>query len=409
LWRIPDSETASLMGAFFDRLAEDSVPGADTLRQAQLITIRARRDKAQCAHPFYWAAFTLTTRGTIPLGRPLDPAGLRAEVKRHGGVAIPHAAELHRLRWLDLERTAVTDGWFVNLREQDKLEVLLLYGSHLGDEGIAHLRHLSELRELDLRGTRVTDKGLIHLKGLSNLRVLKLGHRITDAGLAVLKELPNLEVLYCPHGITGTGLEVLKELPRLRELHVRFRSPNDTEEGGDKEPPDPDRLRWTKLVDAGLVHIVGCKSLEVLDLSDNLLVDEHLAQLTGLTNLTSLNLEHTVVTDQGMKHLKELKRLRYLNLFQTAVSDEAVKTLQKERPDLRVKQDAETLTEQMMAVWRLAIPKDGNRKPGLDTFDHNKGTVQAVAYSPDGKLLASAGGSDSSGRGKRIRVSCEPP
>lgn len=59
LWVIDDRESAYFMREFFKHLDEKESP-ADAIRSAQLQRIEARRSRFGAAHPFYWAAWTLT-------------------------------------------------------------------------------------------------------------------------------------------------------------------------------------------------------------------------------------------------------------------------------------------------------------------------------------------------------------
>jgi CHAT domain-containing protein len=67
LWQVPDRPTAELMAAYFAEL-EKGGDRAEALRRAQLRLIEQRRELDGAAHPFFWAAFTLTVAGPDPGG-----------------------------------------------------------------------------------------------------------------------------------------------------------------------------------------------------------------------------------------------------------------------------------------------------------------------------------------------------
>lgn len=59
LWSIPDRDSALIVVEFFQQLANGADKAA-ALRQAQLKRLTIRRERSGTAHPFYWAAWTLT-------------------------------------------------------------------------------------------------------------------------------------------------------------------------------------------------------------------------------------------------------------------------------------------------------------------------------------------------------------
>src|SRR5262249_55590252 len=101
-----------------------------------------------------------------------------------------------RLRALDLFGTEVGDDGLAHLAGLTELRALYLESTRVGDAGVAHLRKLTRLERLALSGTRVSDACLTHLTSLAALKAVDLSYTaVTPAGVDQLRRaLPGAEV-----------------------------------------------------------------------------------------------------------------------------------------------------------------------------------------------------------------------
>jgi WD40 repeat protein len=92
----------------------------------------------------------------------------------------------------------------------------------VSDKGLAQLKGLSKLRYLAL-GPGISDKGLAHLAALTELRELRLDSAsdVTDDGLQYLAKLTKLESLTLQYTeVAGAGFTHLYGLKKLKELNL---------------------------------------------------------------------------------------------------------------------------------------------------------------------------------------------
>ncbi len=111
------------------------------------------------------------------------------------------------LTWLDVSRSAVTDGAAGDISQLTMLTKLHLENTAVTDNALQQFGKLSKLEYLNLYGTDVSDAGLEHLKNLKNLKKLYVWQTgVTEAGVNKLKEaIPGLYV--------NTGWKAPEEKP----------------------------------------------------------------------------------------------------------------------------------------------------------------------------------------------------
>jgi internalin A len=108
------------------------------------------------------------------------------------------------------------------LADATNLKYLNLDRSRITDEGLKNLPWLPRLTNLSLSNTQVTDAGMEALTKLQNLEVLRLDRtRVKNAGLSIIAELPNLKNLSlwkCV--IDDEGVAYLSKLRNLERLSL---------------------------------------------------------------------------------------------------------------------------------------------------------------------------------------------
>jgi hypothetical protein len=91
-------------------------------------------------------------------------------------------------------------------------------------------------------------------------------------------------------------------------------------------------LHRTKITGVGLVHLKGLTTLKRAFFSDTAVDDEGVAYLKGLQNLNLVGLSGTRITDRGLKHLTGLKNLSSLFAIGTLITEAGVTRLREKLP-----------------------------------------------------------------------------
>ena len=159
-------------------------------------------------------------RGLEPLQRLeiLDVAGTAV-----GDAGLERIAGLGSLSGLDLTGTRVTDAGLSKLAPLGRLEVLRLGETAVTDSGLKALAATRSLKSLSLDGCRgVRGSGLRSLAALPDLQVLVLnGSPIDDDGMVAIGTLAHLSELHLEGtSVSDAGLARLRGLTSLRKVFL---------------------------------------------------------------------------------------------------------------------------------------------------------------------------------------------
>jgi internalin A len=246
----------------------------------------------------------------------LDPTAINVLMLRGTDVTddgLRFLTGLTNLQFLDLEQTKITDTCaphFADLKNLVHVDFAAFdvneEGFGVGDKVLAVLATLPKLSSVELRLTKVTDAGMAELARSSSLESVSVeGTEVTDAGLPHLAKLKNLKSLSLGvynegAKITDEGLKIAGQMTGLQSL----------------------QLSGTPITDAGLPYLSELRNLKSLQLDETKATSAGLAFLEPLQNIQHLRLMDTV-DDEGARHLAKLKNLKSVTANMD-LSDEGV-------------------------------------------------------------------------------------
>lgn len=197
----------------------------------------------------------------------------------------------------------------LELNEKKSVHAAKATESEISDEGLAHIGGLFQLSTLELSGRPITDAGVKRLGKLTTLQNLYLENtKVTDAGLEALKPLVNLEALALNGtAVNGNGLVHLVGLKSLRIINLSKCPITDEamQHLGQCAKLEVVAIPGSKVTSAGLVPLKNCPGLRVLNLIDTNVDDAGIMQLDGLLELRMLYVKGTKVTPEGSRKLKD--------------------------------------------------------------------------------------------------------
>ncbi len=217
-----------------------------------------------------------------------------------GRVAVPQAAECG----LVVNYNGAQDLTFLNKLAPGALVVLQCNNFEISDEQFLAINHLEKMKVLELSSTDIGNRGFEHLKTCSNLVELVMNScLITGPALASLKDLTTLKRLVVDHNdLDDASLASLKDLKSL--LAVRLK---------------------------------GCERLTHIDIGQNKnITDKCLPTLLSFKNLAHLDLTDTSVTIVGFRQLSKLPKLRHFGFAFSSVSDKQLAELRRLMPRCQI-------------------------------------------------------------------------
>lgn len=148
-------------------------------------------------------------------------------------------------------------------------------------------------------------------------------HGTINANLGLPKDVPTHEMWEFMHSILAkVDPSRSEQIDKLRKLGARITLDDQNRVIGVN-------LGERRITDADLIHLIGLRHLQELDLTRTKITGAGLVNVKDLTNLRKLFVTETKVDDSGIIHLKGMKNLELIGLSGTKISDIALDQLRE--------------------------------------------------------------------------------
>ncbi|HET6422453.1 MAG TPA: hypothetical protein VFG20_02145 [Planctomycetaceae bacterium] len=266
---------------------------------------------------------------------PVDKDGAQAiaaltsleSLKFDGGEMTDEAIQalnpLTQLKYLELNNVRLSPGGWAQLANHPQLESLYISSCNLNDATMELIGEITSLKTLYIDSVPITDQGLRHLKGLDNLQQMHLGGTgvtgIAFVEIFKAKGLKSLEELNMGRTpLNERGAMAIKNMTQLQRLVL----------DGLVTMRDQHFVPMVKpLKNLQAIKIVGCKGL----------TGQAFTAFVGNEKIEVINASGCDgINDSGLVHLVKCKSLKKLDLSDTQCTLRGVKLLMAQLPELEV-------------------------------------------------------------------------
>ncbi len=222
-------------------------------------------------------------------------------------------------KWLNLEKTAITDMGLQHLEFAPDLETLVIDGTSIDDNGISSLRTSKKLRDLHCSVCKINGTGLMNLSLVGSLQRLEInGNCLTIQGLKSISQNRQILLLTMKDCKLPNSPGRLNPLARLPLYHLN--------------------LSGTHLVQSDQAFFANLHEISSLVLDRNTICPGFLEGLKNSSELKFLSLRKTkgLLNVKSVKALSKLSQLEELWLHDSDISATDRDWLRHELPECKI-------------------------------------------------------------------------